>query len=261
MRIAIFTQDDPFYLPALIERIVQARGADVRRIVILKPFNESLKRTASRVLALYGPVDFVFQGLRFVKHRAAGWLARAMPASCSRPWSVENVARKYGVPVDRPGNVNDPAYLAYLKRDVQPDVVLSVAASQIFRKPLLALPPLGCINVHTAPLPRYRGMLPNFWVLLNGESETAVTVHEMNEKLDDGPILMQQAVPIHPDDTLESLIRRTKQVAAEVVLKVLDQLEAGTAQRLPNDSAAATYFSFPTRADAMLFRQRGLRVR
>lgn len=134
---------------------------------------------------------------------------------------------------------------------------LSINASQVFKPPLLALPRLGCINVHGALLPKYRGRLPSFWVLYNGEQETGVTVHFMNEKLDDGPIIIQRRIPVVPGETQHSLIMKTKKIGAELLLEALERLEQGQIEIQPNDCAHATYYSFPTPQDGQKFRRLG----
>lgn len=259
MRIAVVTQDEPFYLPAFLERIARARGKDIVAMVILKPFNEKLLDTVRRAYSLYGLWDFLLYGFRFVGRKATNVVSAFLPLG--GPWSAADVARRHGIPVYRPKNINDRAFLTVLSRDIQPDVIVSVAASQIFKKDILNLPRCGCINVHTAPLPRYRGMLPTFWVLLNGEKETAVTVHYMTGKLDDGDIVRQQAVPIAPEDSLDSLIRKTKRIGVEVLLEALEEIEQGAVVCQPNDASQATYFSFPTKEDARRFRAQGRRFR
>jgi len=259
MRIVIVTQDEPFYLPAFLERVVQVRGKDIVGIVILKPFSKSLLAVARQMYDLYGPWDFLVYGLRFAWIKTMSALSRFL--RLGGPWSVADVARRYGIPIYRPKNINNPDFLAVLSDKIRPDLIVSVAASQVFKKKILALPKYGCVNVHTAPLPRYRGMLPTFWVLLHGEKETAVTVHYMTEKLDDGDIIRQERVAILPDDTLDSLIRRTKRIGAEVLLQALEDIERGKVVRKPNDASQATYFSFPTREDARRFRALGRRFR
>lgn len=259
MRIAIVTQDELFYLPKFLKRILQARNKDIVAIIILKPFNETIWGNIRRAYNLYGLWDFLIYGFRFVMYKVMSAISRIWPIR--GPWSVADVARRYGVPVYRPKDINAPSFLAVLYQHIQPDIIISVAASQIFKKEILSLPRYGCINIHTAPLPRYRGMLPTFWVLLNGEKETAVTVHYMTDRLDDGDIIRQEPVAISPDDTLDSLIRKTKQIGAEVLLQALEDIECGTVIRRPNDASQATYFSFPTREDARRFRAQGRRFR
>jgi len=259
MRIAIVTQNEPFYLPTFLAQIARARSKDIVAMIILKPFNESLLDTARRVYNLYGPTEFLFTGLHFVFTKLMNFISSFRPLG--GPWSVTDVARRYKIPIYSPKNINDSSFLFILSNLIKPDVIVSVAASQIFKKAILNIPRYGCINVHTAPLPRYRGMLPTFWVLLNREKETAVTVHYMTEKLDDGDIIRQEPVAILPNDTLDSLIRRTKAIGVKVLLKALEDIEQGKIDRKPNDASKATYFSFPTREDAKRFRAQGLRFR
>ncbi len=259
MRIVIVTQDEPFYLPTFLERLCQARHKDIKAIVVLSPFDEALVDTMLRAYNLYGLWDFLIYGFRFAWIKTMSAVSRFVPLS--KPWSVNNVARCYAIPLYQPESINDPNFLAILHNDIKPEVIVSVAASQVFKKDVLALPRHGCINIHSAPLPRYRGMLPTFWVLHNGEKETAVTVHYMSEGLDDGDIIRQRVVPISPDDTLDSLIRKTKSVGVELLLQALDDIEHDNVSRQPNNSSQATYFSFPTREDVKRFRDQGRQFR
>ena len=140
------------------------------------------------------------------------------------------------------------------------DLLVSVSCPQIIRPKLLRRFSHGGINVHSAPLPRYRGLLPSFWVLLNGERETAVTVHDLAEKLDNGDILHQKPIVIEEGETWNSLLGKTKVAAGEALVEVIGQVDEGTATRRPNRDEDSTYFSFPTWKDAKVFRSRGLRM-
>jgi methionyl-tRNA formyltransferase len=136
-----------------------------------------------------------------------------------------------------------------------------VACPQIFRRELLELPRLGCINVHSALLPHYRGVLPTFWVLANNEPETGVTVHRMAADIDGGEILVQRRVPIEPEETLHSLMRRCKAVAADAVLEAVDRFRTDRVEALPNPADEGSYYSFPGRADVLRFRALGRALR
>lgn len=205
---------------------------------------------------LFGLRTFLYQSLRFVWYRGMNVASRVVPLL--HFYSVHAVAQYHRTPLFPTVSINNQEFLRTLKT-LAPDVIVSVNASQIFKQPLLTLPPLGCINVHGAPLPKYRGRLPSFWALFNGERETGVTVHFMNEELDDGPILLQRPVPIVPGETQHSLIVKTKRIGAELLLEALDRLEKGPITTLPNDRSQATYYSFPTPEDGKKFRRLGLR--
>jgi methionyl-tRNA formyltransferase len=255
LRIALVTQEDPFYLPPALDAFCAARRGDVVAMIILPAFNEGLGATARRLYEFYGPVDFVRLGMRFAWARLADRLngLRAL----TRAYSARDVARRHGVAVYTPAKINAPEFVEVLRTAIRPELVVSIAASQILRRRVLEIPHLGCINLHSAPLPRYQGMMPNFWTMVHGEPAAAVTVHEMVEKLDAGDIILQRPVPILPTDSLHDLMVRSKEVGVRALLDAVDQLERGTADRRPMDASLATYFSFPKRSDAERLRRMG----
>ena len=253
MKFVIVTAEEPFYLPRVVETIVSRRRGDVLACVLLPPFSpkSGWKETIQRQLMLLGITGFVRRGFGFA-------IRKVFDRIGVRGYSIANVCRQNGIPVLTPANINAASFLDEL-RAMNPDVIVSISASQIFRKDILALPRLGCINVHSGMLPKYRGMLPSFWVLANGEKETGVTVHYMDDKLDSGDILLQRTIPIEPHETQHTLLGKTKQAGAELVLEALDLLEQGRAERKPNDASQATYFTFPTPEDVRKFRKAGKR--
>jgi methionyl-tRNA formyltransferase len=135
-----------------------------------------------------------------------------------------------------------------------------VAAPQVFREPLIGLPRLGCINIHNSKLPKYRGMLPNFWQMFHGEKTVGTTIHRINAGIDDGEILMQEETLIHAGEDLDSLIRRTKVLGARFMVEMLRRFRTNEVRALPNPKEEATYFTFPTRRDVAEFRKRGFRL-
>lgn len=255
MRITLVTQEEPFYLPPALDMLCAARQKDIVALVILPSFNESLGATARRLYDFYGPVDFIRLSGRFAWAKIADRINRLTPLT--RPYSAADVARRYHIPIYQPADINSTEFVATLRTEIRPDLIISVAASQILKKQVLELPPLGCINLHSAPLPRYQGMMPNFWTMLHQEPQGAVTVHYMVTKLDAGDIIVQLPVPIYPADSLHDLMVRSKQIGGQALLEAVDQIEQGTVIRRPMNKEQATYFSFPKRADAQRLRQMG----
>lgn len=260
MKIAFLTQEDPFYVRLFFEEFfARSPGLDNVLAVYLAPpmGKRSLKALARQMYDFYGPLAFVRMGLRYVMYKlAARRLARR---DSGRFYSVAQACRAYGVSCEHVANVNDPVFCAKL-RALAPDVVVSVACPQIFKEPLIAIPRLGCINIHNAPLPRYRGMLPNFWQMYHGERTAGTTIHRINANIDEGAILMQSETPIGQGDTLDELICRTKRHGALMMIDALAALERGELRERSNVAAEGSYFSFPTRADVREFRRRGLRL-
>jgi len=258
LRAVIITQEDCLYLPQFLDTVIRHRGSNIVGMTILPALmpKQTWFSTLRDHLALYGPAQFFRQSLRYATRRGLDVVGRSLPLPGL--YSVHAVARRHDVPLIETTNINSEQYLDEL-RSRSLDLVISVNASQKFKQKLLALPRLGCINVHGALLPRYRGRLPSFWVLANGEKETGTTVHFMNEELDDGPILLQERIQILPEDTQDSLIRKTKTAGARLLIEAIDRLDQGNAPTMPNDRSQATYFSFPRRDDGLRLRQQGRR--
>jgi methionyl-tRNA formyltransferase len=258
MKIFIITQEEPFYLPDVVRTVVSAWKKDLVGMTVLSS-TRGKKRWQTVITTyyrLYGATTFLYQGSRFVFYRLMNLAERYVPVKGF--YSVRAVAQRYRVPLYPTPNINQREYLESL-RLLAPDVVVSISANQIFKHELLSLPRLGCINVHGGPLPRYRGRLPSFWVLFNGEQETGVTVHTMNDQIDDGPILAQRRVAIVPGETQHSLILKTKSAGAQLLIETVEKLKSGILEPRPNDRSQATYYSFPTPRDGRKFRDLGLR--
>jgi len=247
VRIFIVTQEESVYLPAFLDEILKARAKDVCGMVILPELmpNASWFTTVRDHLSLYGLGGFIRLVLRYGSHRILDRL-QALGLPVPGLHSVRAVARLHHVGLRETHSINDPGFLETL-RGLAPDVVVSVNASQKFGRRLLDVPKWGCINVHGALLPRYRGRLPSFWVLANGEHETGATVHVMNADLDDGPIIRQERLAIESSDTQHTLIRKTKRLGSRLLLEALDLIESGRVILFPNDRSRATYYSFPKR--------------
>ena len=150
-------------------------------------------------------------------------------------------ASERGVPVVTPDVVNTPNEVARI-RALAPDFLFSFYYRAMMGAELLAVPRRGALNLHGSLLPRYRGRAPINWVLVNGETETGVTLHYMDEKPDHGDVVLQRTIPIAFTDTAETLFRR---VAAETRLllhEALPLLAKGKARRVPQDHRQASYF-------------------
>jgi methionyl-tRNA formyltransferase len=157
-----------------------------------------------------------------------------------RATPVARLAAARGWPVRTPATLKDAAAAAAFA-DLGLDAGVVVAYGLILPKAILAAPRLGCLNLHASLLPRWRGAAPIQRAILAGDRETGVTVMQMAEGLDDGPILLQQAVPIGPQTTAATLHDALAAVGAELLVRALDGRAAGTLAARPQDEARATY--------------------
>ncbi|MBI3947913.1 MAG: methionyl-tRNA formyltransferase [Armatimonadetes bacterium] len=162
---------------------------------------------------------------------------------------VAAVSRELGLALLQPEKVNEPAVVEQV-REWAPDAIVVAAFGQILRRPLLEIPRLGCVNIHASLLPHYRGGSPVQHALLNGDSVTGVTTMLMDPGMDTGPMLLQQPVPIEPDDTAGTLLDRLSRVGADLILQTLPALDAGHLEPVPQDASRATYAPNLTREDA-----------
>lgn len=155
------------------------------------------------------------------------------------PSPVRKVAESHHKPILAPDRIRDPAFLETLK-NWAPQLIVVVAYGRILPRPILDLPPQGCINVHYSLLPRYRGAAPVQWTLLNGEERSGVTTMRLVEKMDAGPILMQEEVSVAPDETTASLEAKLDPVGARLLSETIRRLKEGSIIATPQREEEAT---------------------
>ena len=156
------------------------------------------------------------------------------------PPAVKACALEHGLTVYQPTKLRDGTVLGILK-ELQPEVIVVAAYGRIIPKDILDYPRNGCINVHGSLLPKYRGAAPIQWAVINGESETGVTIMQMNEGLDTGDILYSKAIPIGIDDTAESMFDKLSVLGADMIVEALDTLVRGELKPVPQDDAQSCY--------------------
>lgn len=176
------------------------------------------------------------------------------PAGRSRqpvPPPVKRAAAERGLPLFQPAKVRDAAFRERLAA-CRPDALCVVAYGRILPAPVLALPAGGAVNVHFSLLPAYRGAAPVQWALARGEAVTGVTTMLMNERMDEGDILLQQEVPILPGEHAPALEGRLAQVGAALLVQTLAGLGAGTLEARPQEQAGASLAPLLSRSDGAI---------
>lgn len=156
------------------------------------------------------------------------------------PGPVKELALMHCKPVLSPEKVNAPDFLQAM-RGLAPDVIVVMAYGQFLGKTLLAMPRMGCVNLHVSLLPKLRGAAPVQYSIMNGDTETGVTAMLMDIGMDTGDILGMLRRTIRPDDTSGSLSLDLAKTGADLMLDVLRKLVSGTAERVPQDNAKASY--------------------
>ena len=134
-----------------------------------------------------------------------------------------------------------------LVEQLAPELIVVAAYGKILPEEILNAPPLGSINVHSSLLPKYRGAAPINWAILNGETETGVSIMYMAKELDAGDVILQRTTPIGEDEDAQSLTARLAELGAEALSQAVQSLADGTASRMPQDESAMTYASMLSR--------------
>ncbi len=253
LRVVIVTQEDPIYVSEFFNELVRLQqnarfdGIEFVAAMIQAPLGTRTRRALfDRVSGLYGFFGTMRIGFTYVWHR----ITRQ---------TVAGAFGRAGIPILQGTDANAHEFVRFIEKNAV-DLVVSVSASQIFKESVLGAPRFGCINLHNAPLPMYRGMLPNFWQMYHGERRTVLTIHEMVRDLDRGDILLQRGTPIEPGMTLHGLMRRTKRSSANALADLLRGYLSATVKATPLPDDPGSYFTFPTRDDVVEFRRRGYRV-
>ncbi|HEY9073884.1 MAG TPA: methionyl-tRNA formyltransferase [Desulfobaccales bacterium] len=156
------------------------------------------------------------------------------------PSPVKELALSWNLPVLQPPRLKDPALRSDLAQ-LAPELMIVVAYGRILTPELLALPKVGCLNVHASLLPQYRGAAPISWALIRGERETGVTIQWMASELDAGAILLQERVPILDEDNYGSLYDRLAERGAALLVEALERLRRGEAVKQPQPQEGVTF--------------------
>lgn len=164
---------------------------------------------------------------------------------------VKRIALAHELPVLQPACARDSAFIQDLA-NLKPKLIVVAAYGQILTSELIGIPPHGCVNLHTSLLPKYRGAAPIQWAILNGDTETGVTIMKIVEQLDAGDILSQRRTAIGPQETSQELHDRLAHLGAELLLETLPRYLSGKVVPQPQDERQASYARKIRKADGQI---------
>ena len=167
------------------------------------------------------------------------------------PSPVKLLAQRHQIPLLQPIKIKYPEFLQALA-EWKPDLIAVAAFGRILPPAILSLPPLGCINVHGSLLPKYRGAGPIQWAIINGERETGITTMLMEEGMDTGAMLLQEAIPITSTDTTDTLAPRLAELGGRLLVETIAQLKAGTLAPRPQDASQVTFAPLLKKEDGVI---------
>jgi methionyl-tRNA formyltransferase len=213
-------------------------------------------------VAFAGTPDFAVPTLKALaqSHQLVGVLTQPdRPAGRGRELKsspVKQLARQLAVPVAQPSALKSEPERAALA-SWRPDVLVVVAYGLLLPSAALSLPRLGCINVHASLLPRWRGAAPIQRAILAGDTQTGVTIMQMAQGLDTGPILRQERIELSGQETAQEVLERLSHLGARLLIETLDTVEAGTVTPKEQSSEGVTYAAKIDKREALIDWQQG----
>ena len=165
---------------------------------------------------------------------------------------IKDSALKLNLPITQPDRIKNNEEFRSRLTIIQPDAIIVVGYGRLIPQWMLDLPRFGNINLHASLLPKYRGAAPIQWSIASGETTTGVTTMRLDVGLDTGDILLQQEIPIAPDDTAETLAPRLALLGADLLIETLEGLQAGNIQPRPQDNSQATLAPILKKEDGLI---------
>lgn len=261
LTIFITASEEPLIVNGFIEEIIKAKSSQIIGIGLVrgksaipqvsgkgkdrKKSGSIIIRKAGNVLSLiliFGIIDTIKNAAKVLYFQFCKVTNKLIPFYPTK--SIEHIAGKYGVPLNKFSTVNDKELIDLL-RNLKPDVIINQAPG-ILRESFIDTASIGVLNRHNALLPKNRGRFSPFWALYKQEQYTGVTIHFVVKELDAGEIIIQKRIKISQNETVSSLVEKCYSIAPSVMIEAIEKLEAGEYELLPNSDEEATYNTNPT---------------
>ena len=226
---------------------------DIIAVVIAKTMGENRIPLFKRTLEFFGFIGFMKLMNELLMLKIKDW------GRIDSFHSLIRLLKKNNINIIRTKDVNSPRMILELTR-LKPTLSLSVAFPQIFKEEVLKVPSRGAINIHHSLLPEYRGMLPTFWQLYHGKKNLGITAHQINEKIDDGKIIVQESHATIENESFHKTVQRTKRLGAYTLLGAIDLILDSNFKPNVNNKKAGSYYTFPNYLELKEFRKKGFRL-
>lgn len=253
MKIIIFIPNDHIYANFVAKELINKFKKEIILIVksdVLIP-DFSFLKSIIKYLSTSGFYYFFNQSFKQIFFKVSKFFFKD-ELKIFYPYS--KITKKYQIPIFKENNVNQKKFI-YLIKSRDPDIIISIYFRQIFGKEILTIPHKGCINIHPAPLPKYRGVSPVFWALVNGEKNCGISVHLLDKKIDGGKIISQKFIPIKNNDTEHFLFLKCSQIGAQMLCEIIEKMKTAPLKGY-EQKGEISYFSLPTREAVRKFRSK-----
>jgi methionyl-tRNA formyltransferase len=238
MNIYILTVDEPLYTVETFRIILEKYRSNI--VGVSFPNGDISPKRMITTLKIWG-------ALRFAK------LICCCLLHMLRGGKVHNLFKKNKITIYPVRDINSKAFLDKL-RSLRVDLLISLNCPQMLKKEILELPRQGCVNAHFGMLPKYRGILPIFYAILNREKEFGVTLHFMDEQIDNGPIILQKTIKIRESDNLFSLYPSAFKAAGDLFVEAIDLISRQDLKLKDNNPKNKSYYSYPANSSIIKYK-------
>lgn len=258
MRIYITITEEPMFINPFIKKVIQGNPSEIVGIGIASGSLIRGKSVKDKIAYLI-TISLISNPIQLLKRITIMGLFKIFNTNKylkkNNPWSICKSAKEYDIPVRYVNDVNSIEFIEHLEK-IKPTLIINQAQAILSEK-FISIPEIGCLNRHGALLPKYRGLLAPFWAYMNKEKETGISIHFIDEKIDNGPIVVQKKIEIDRFDTFDSLLKKIFRLAPEAMLEAINTIRTGDYEQnlIENDEKFASYYSSPTIRDAIRYRQ------
>lgn len=256
INIVLITQEDMFAIPRNIKLLIDSEYINIQKCYLIDS-PSSLINKKSYFINGFGLKQSIKMGLQVFIYQFLDLLNRVFSLPIPEKFiSIRNICKSFNISLETIKDINSNNLLLELE-NLNTDLVVSYSAPTVFKKDLLELPKYGCINLHCSLLPKYSGVMPSFWTLLHNEKLAGCSIHTMDDLIDNGDLLMQKSLPINREDTMFTIIRKSKKMGGELMLETI--LYLNRFKKLPDkiqiDEADRTYYTWPKQDDFKKFKE------
>lgn len=246
MNIILLTQNDPFYLSDAIQdfinKIKKNKNHKIIKAIVSDPSpfgkNSSFFKKVIRVYKIFGFNFFIYHSIKYlINFLFKKSVIKTLIDNGINTWYIKESINSF----ESEKKI----------RNLKPDIIIIIAGNLIIKKNILDIPTFGIINAHSSLLPKYRGLMPTFWVLRNNERETGVTVYKLTEGIDDGPIINYGKIKLDNKITHSELIIKSKKLANELLIDSLSLIKLGKFQKINTNKFK--YYGVPSYEDTKHF--------
>ncbi len=256
MKLMILTEEDEFYIPLSIDYLLNRFKCEVVEVVCVRnPLVKNKLDAARKFSMAFGYMPVLHQGFRVMLAKIFDKLKIDYRG---RSYSVKRVCELHKMKYSYCHNVNSADFVEHCK-NLDIDLIVAVSPSQIFKEKIISTPAYGCINIHTAKLPKYRGLYPTFWAMAEGEDKLGISIHYIEKGIDTGMIILQDEIEIPRGTSMSKMLELSKLKGAELMAMAIDMIRNGEGKGFYPESEGS-YFSFPTREAYIKFKKNGYKL-